>query len=182
MFGNDNITLRAVEPEDLEFLYSCENNTKIWRYGSTTAPYSRFALKQYIADAQNDIYTNKQLRLIICTRLNPQKAIGAVDLFDFDPFHQRASVGIVIDGQENQRHGYAEQSLQLIAEYCFTFLNLHQLHCAIAANNEPSIRLFGKLGFIQCGQRIDWIKTENGFIDELEFQLIAPSSRPKQKE
>lgn len=172
MLENDVILLRAVEPEDLEFLYQCENNTEIWRCGSTTAPYSRFALKQYIADAQNDIYSNKQLRLIICLKANPKEAIGAVDLFDFDPFHQRASVGIVIQKAENQQHGYARQSLDLIIGYSFDFLHLHQLHCSIAADNQKSIGLFTKAGFTECGRHAEWLKTANGYTDELEFQLI----------
>ena len=172
MLENDVIRLRAVEPEDLEFLYQCENNTEIWRCGSTTVPYSRFALKQYIAETQNDIYTDKQLRLIICLKTNPKEAVGAVDLFDFDPFHQRAAVGIVIHQAENQRHGYAQQSLDLIIDYSFSFLHLHQLHCAIAADNQKSIDLFTKAGFTECGRRAEWLKTANGYTDELEFQLI----------
>jgi len=172
MLENDAIKLRAVEPEDLEFLYSCENNTQIWRYGSTTAPYSRFALKQYIADAQNDIYTNKQLRLIICLKTDPEKAIGAVDLFDFDPYHLRASVGIVVNGAENQRHGYAHQSLELIIRYCFDFMHLHQLYCSIAADNKKSMALFKKAGFRKCGTRHEWLRNTNGYVDETEFQLI----------
>lgn len=172
MLENEVILLRAVEPEDLEFLYSCENNTEIWRYGSTTAPYSRFALKQYIANAQDDIYTAKQLRLIICLKTNPKEAIGAVDLFDYDPFHQRASVGIVINNAENQRQGYAHQSLDLVIGYCFDFLHLHQLHCSIAADNQKSIDLFTKAGFTECGRRAEWLKTAGGYIDELEFQFI----------
>lgn len=172
MLENDDIILRAVEPEDLEFLYNCENNTAIWRYGSTIAPYSKYALKQYIADSQNDIYCNKQLRLVICKKNSKMEAIGAVDLFDFDPYHQRASIGIVIDGENNLHHGFAEQSIKLTIEYCFTFLQIHQLYCSISADNIPSINLFKKLGFVQCGQRIDWLKASNGFVDELEFQLI----------
>ena len=52
MLEGSNILLRAVEPDDLDFLYRCENDTSVWRYGTTTAPYSRFTLKQYIEEAQ----------------------------------------------------------------------------------------------------------------------------------
>lgn len=175
MLDNGNITLRAIEPEDLEFLYKCENDSSTWQYGNTIAPYSHFVLKQYIADAQNDIYTNKQLRLMICTK-SDGKSVGTIDLFDFDPFNQRASIGIVVCGPENRRHGYAEQSLELLIQYCFGFLHLHQLHCAISANNEPSIKLFKKMGFVKCGHRTDWLKTKDGYADELEFQLIDKQS------
>ena len=171
MLENDSIVLRAVEPDDIDFLYNCENNTQLWRYGTTMVPYSRFAIKQYIADTQNDIFLDRQLRLIICVKpdLNP---IGTIDLFDFDPYHQRASVGICITSDENRRQGYASQSLSLLIEYCFDFLHLHQLYCSVAADNEASLHVFEKAGFEQCGLRKDWLRATNGYIDEIEMQLV----------
>ncbi|WP_455537312.1 GNAT family N-acetyltransferase, partial [Prevotella koreensis] len=79
----DKIVLRAMEPEDLEELYAIENDRSIWDVGSTNVPYSRYALHEYIANATNDIYADKQLRLIIET--NGGGVAGIVDLFHYDP-------------------------------------------------------------------------------------------------
>ena len=38
--------LRPVEPEDLELLYTVENNPALWLKACGSGPYSRFALKQ----------------------------------------------------------------------------------------------------------------------------------------
>ena len=65
LLENGNIRLRAVEPEDLDRLYSWENNTRLWDVGNTRNPYSRYILKQYIINSDKDIYENKQLRLMI---------------------------------------------------------------------------------------------------------------------
>ena len=83
MLENDQIVLRAVEPEDIDFLYNSENDTSVWRYGITLVPYSKFAIKQYISDAQNDIYTNKQFRFIICLKPD-RKPIGTYARFSDD--------------------------------------------------------------------------------------------------
>ena len=79
-----NIYLRALEPEDLEFVYAIENNESVWEVSNTQTPYSRFLIKQYLENAHQDIYEAKQLRLAICSN-DTQKAIGLIDLFDFDP-------------------------------------------------------------------------------------------------
>lgn len=92
--GN-TIYLRALEPEDLEFVYAIENDESIWEVSNTQTPYSRFLIRQYLENAQQDIYEAKQLRLAICKNGTPE-AIGLIDLFDFDPRNQRAGVGIVI--------------------------------------------------------------------------------------
>lgn len=172
MLENDQIVLRAVEPTDIDYLYQLENNADLWHFGNTIEPYSRFVIKNFIIRAQKDIYTTKQLRLIIgCKSTN--QPIGAIDLFDFDPYHNRAGVGIVIDKKENRHQGFAEQALRLIIDYSFNFLHLHQLYCTIAADNLPSIKLFTKCGFVQCSTYKEWRFNGDKYIDELGFQLIA---------
>ncbi|MGB7394560.1 MAG: GNAT family protein [Pricia sp.] len=62
----EHIRLRALEPEDLDFLYELENKTAIWEISGTTTPYSKGVLKKYLENAHLDIYEVKQLRLAIC--------------------------------------------------------------------------------------------------------------------
>ncbi|MCX6246915.1 MAG: GNAT family N-acetyltransferase [Bacteroidetes bacterium] len=174
LIGN-KVRLRAIEPADLEFIYSIENDPVIWRVGNTLTPYSRHQLEQYILSSQHDVYSEKQIRLMIDTLLpeNEKKTIGVIDLYEFDPHHGRAGVGIFVL-QEEQEKGYATDALQVMIRYCFEILNLHMLHCNISADNSNSIRLFEKAGFQQCGLRKDWRHLDNGWMDELMFQLIRP--------
>ena len=65
LLKNNTLQLRAPEPEDLEVLYKWENDTDVWIYGSAMSPYSKYILRQYIADAQTDIFESKQLRYMI---------------------------------------------------------------------------------------------------------------------
>ena len=88
------IRLRALEPEDLDFLYEIENDESLWEVGGTNEPYSRQVLLDYITTATADIYTDKQVRLIV--ENEQQEAVGIIDLMNFDPRHQRAELGIVI--------------------------------------------------------------------------------------
>ena len=60
-----HVILRALEPEDLEFLYQIENDTNIWEISGTVKPYSRKTLQRYLENAHLDIYEAKQLRLCI---------------------------------------------------------------------------------------------------------------------
>jgi hypothetical protein len=74
------ISLRAVEPNDLELLYQWENNPSVWHLSNTLAPFSKHILKEYIENAKHDIYVTKQLRLMINT--SKYGPIGCIDLFD----------------------------------------------------------------------------------------------------
>lgn len=166
-----NIRLRALEPEDLELLYTWENNDINWVYSNTVSPFSRFTLKRYIENSHKNIYETGQLRLMI-DHIEDKKTIGTIDLFEFDSFHKRAGIGILIADDSYRRKGFAAMSLKCLIQYCFKTLQLHQLYCNILTNNTVSIELFKKHGFVQIGIKKDWIQTDNGYLDEFMFQLL----------
>jgi len=165
------IRLRALEPEDLELLYEWENNNAYWTISNTMAPYSKFTLKRYLKHSHKNIYETGQLRFMI-DLIEEKLTIGTIDLFDFDPFHNRAGIGILIADEAQRRKGYASMSLKCLIDYCFTTLQLHQIYCNILANNCESMDLFHKMGFVRIGIKKDWIKTADGYLDEYMYQLI----------
>lgn len=177
MLTGPNLLLRAPELQDVDILFRWENNTDIWHLGNTLAPYSRFAIEQYVLNTDHDIFTNKQLRLMIDWHTSPEGSvtIGSLDMFDFDPHHRRAGVGILIEDSA-RRKGFASEALQLLIEYCFDLLNLHQLYCSIEHDNKESIGLFTKAGFEACGKRRDWFFRNESWKDELLFQFLKPSA------
>ncbi|MDR3119383.1 MAG: GNAT family N-acetyltransferase [Mediterranea sp.] len=170
-FSNDRICLRAVEPEDLDVFYRMENDPELWEISTfTTVPYSRYALEFYIKNSANDIYIDKQLRLMIARRNNPT-VLGTIDLTDFVPLHSRAAVGIALL-EEHRGKGYAKDALSLLCNYAFDFLQLKQLYAHIPADNEASLNLFGKCGFRNCGTMKAWLQAGKTYKDVVMMQLI----------
>jgi diamine N-acetyltransferase len=164
------ISLRPLEPEDVELLYAWENDRKIWEMSNTKTPFSRYILAEYIKNSHKDIYETKQLRLIIQNVEN--HAVGAVDLFDFEPYHQRAGVGILIHKTENRNQGYATDALNALFDYSLNVLGLKQLYANISEDNHQSITLFEKTGFEKTGTKTSWLKTPTGWKDELFYQKM----------
>ena len=167
-----SVELRALEPDDLDFLYELENDRMIWAVSDTLAPISRHALREYLQHAAADFYEVRQLRLVV-TSVDSGQAVGVVDLFDFDPRHRRAGVGITIRSSERRR-GYARHTLQLVAAHAREVLHLHQLYCTIAQTNRASIRLFKKAGFRRVGVRQEWLRDSDhsGWLNAVEMQFI----------
>jgi diamine N-acetyltransferase len=164
------IVLRPVEPDDIDLLYQWENNMEIWNVSNTRVPFSRFILAEYLKESAKDIYETKQLRLIIETL--DGTPVGAVDLFDFDPYHMRAGIGILIHNAGNRDHGFAGDALQVMFGYAFNVLGLKQLYANIAASNDVSIHLFQKVGFAVTGTKLKWLKSAKGWEDELLLQKM----------
>lgn len=162
--------LRALEPDDLEALYELENDESLWPSSSTHAPYSRYALSQFIATTQNNIYQDGQLRLVACAQ--PDSVLGMVDLFDFDPQHGRAEVGIGMLPAARGR-GFGHSALLLLMDYVRRHLRLHQLYARVDASNTAALRLFEGCGFTSCGILKDWIaRGQSVYGDAVLLQYI----------
>ncbi|MFW5851322.1 MAG: GNAT family N-acetyltransferase [Bacteroidota bacterium] len=166
----DKIKLRALEPQDIDILYNWENDLDVWLVSSTVTPFSRDILQKYIAAAHLDIYSVKQLRLIVEVK-DSTFPVGMVDLFDFDPHNKRCGIGVFI-ASEYQNKGYAQQSIACVKKYVRDVLFLNQLYAEISQINLPSLHLFSKLNFVHTGTKKAWVLTPEGYIDQLFFQCL----------
>lgn len=169
MLKGQNVILRPVELKDVDALYDWENDTRNWLVSNTLTPFSRFFLEQYVVGSQNNIYSDHQLRLIVENAEG--HPCGAIDLFDFEPHHRRAGIGILIE-EGSRGKGYASEALQLVCDYAKNTLNLHQLFCTIDEDNEKSMKLFQKLGFEVTGKRTHWTWRSGQWIDEYFLQYV----------
>lgn len=167
---NKNISLRALEKEDLPYLYKLENKESARQYGESLMPHSKYVLQDFIKNADKDIFHTQQLRLVI-EHNESCEAIGMVDMFDFSSHHQRAGVGIWID-EEYRQNGFANQALESLSSFAFDTLLINQLFCHIKNDNFASIRLFKNAGFSEVGTLKQWIRTKEGFKDVSVFQKL----------
>jgi len=164
------IYLRALEQKDLNFLYELENNTEVWEVSGTITPFSKDVLQLYLDNAHRDIYDVKQLRLVICT--NEHKSVGLIDVFDFDPNHRRAGIGIIVLDENQRNKGIGAEAITLLCDYLFDVLGLKQVYANILEENAPSLHLFNKLNFETVGIKKDWVRFKNTYKNELLLQKI----------
>ena len=169
----EKLFLRALEPQDLEFLYLLENDTQFWEVSGTQQPYSRHVLKQYLDNAHRDIYEMKQMRMAICE--SGGKLIGLIDLFDFDPRNLRVGLGLVIMDRADRNRGIGAEAIELIIAFAFDSLNVRQVYVHVLEDNEASARLFEKSGFTKTGIKKDWIRSQGKFKDQYLYQKFNPS-------
>ncbi|MCK5823819.1 MAG: GNAT family N-acetyltransferase [Ichthyobacteriaceae bacterium] len=167
---SNQIRLRALEPTDLAFLYSIENNQENWSVSETIIPFSEYLLKVYLENIDKDITQTKQLRLVIET-VNDKEAVGLIDLFDFNSVHSRCGVGVIIN-KESRELGYASEALNKVLRYCKNVLNLYQVHCEIQEFNTVSQEFFTKHNFIKVGIKTNWWLKGNKYYDVYSYQYV----------
>ena len=88
-----------------------ENDQALWSVSNTLIPFSKYTLSEYILHAKEDIHTAKQVRFVLSDQ--DQTPLGCIDLFDYDPIHRRAGVGVVIEKVARNK-GFAKIALSLV--------------------------------------------------------------------
>lgn len=170
MLSGEKIIFRTIEPKDINCLLAWENDTENWKVSNTFVPFSRKLMEEYVYSAQ-DIFSAKQIRFIIEDKKS-NKQLGCVDLFEYDPFHLRAGVGILID-KKHRNKGIAKEAIELLKEFSFKHLKLNQIYCSVGEKNEASIKLFLQSQFVQTGVKKAWLNYGEGWEDELFFQCLS---------
>jgi len=141
----DHIVLRNVENRDLEFLYKWENDADIQKFNADKRTYSKKEIQEFI-DGLQDIYFDKQLRLIIDVK-KTDESIGTLDIFDFDVDSKSFGVGIIIFEQKNRGNGHASKAMDIFLRYASSHLGTKKIYSNIDPQNEISVKFFRSKGF-----------------------------------
>lgn len=152
---DDQIMLRAVEPDDYKLLYDIENDSTQWNENGMMAPYSRYNLQEYARNYDADPIRCGQLRLMIVSK-DLGNVLGVADLYDISIVNRTAFVGIYIL-PEFREHGYAHKTLELVETYARILLNLRVLGVKISEKNCISLDLFKDCGYEKAGELKSWI-------------------------
>ncbi len=184
------VRLRAVEPADIDRMYLWENDASVWEVSGTLVPFSRHTLQRFLDEQAYDLLQTRQQRLIIevpeadgrtddgqeavlhAQAGQAMRAVGALDLFELDMLHRRVGIGILIHAAADRSHGYARDAVETICRHAREVLGLHQVWCHAGAANEASLRLFAACGFRETGRKRDWLRTPEGWQDEVLLQRI----------
>lgn len=178
--------LTPLEPEDLELLYDIENDPSLWSIGSANVPYSRYALRDYIANQQCDIFADKQVRLVV--RVEEEKAsqssatdggplrrqmksVGLVDLFNFSPDHLRAELGIAILKSE-QGKGYGRRAVRRLLDYAYHTLHINMVYAIVPEDNSACLATLRSEGFGYEHRLIQWLQRADGWHDAIVLQKL----------
>lgn len=176
MISNNEIYLRAPEPVDVDAIFRWENDRESWSSSGVRAPMSRHLIHNYINTLSANPFEDGQARYIICL-CKDNEAIGAIDLYDVDSINRRCGVGIVVDKQY-RGFGFGVQALNLLCDYSYRDLGIHQLWAIVGTENAISRQLFETCGFTITGRLKSWIRIGESYTDAYAYQCILP--KPEQ--
>jgi len=158
-----SVRLRALEPEDLELLYKIENDTAMWEVTDDPMPYSRYALRRYIAEQPRSFFQSGEVRLVI------EEASGCpaglVDLVNYAATDARAEVCIALL-RNKRRAGIGRAALLQLENYARDYLRLRLLYALVAnGRNEACHKLFRAAGYVMEATLPKWHRRGTDYED-----------------
>lgn len=172
LLSNSKLTLRAPEVTDTTSFLIWENDSDAWRDSSTLAPMSRRQMWDYVENYRGDIFAERQLRLVI-EENSSGKAVGAVDLFNFDPVNLHCHIGLYI-AKPHRGKGYGKEAVELMQTYAFGFLHIHQLIAIAREDNSQSVAVFETLGYNTIATLPQYFRHGNVYVSARLFSKINP--------
>lgn len=176
--SSEHLILRAVEPEDAHFMNHAECDPLNIAFNGYTAPLSLQQLIDYSLTYDADPFRSRQIRLIACN-IDSRIPVGIFDLTEIDQRAAHAFVGIYVS-PDFREVGLGKEMLFLGERYADQVLRLSTLAAKIASDNQISIKLFEKAGYILNGVLQNWIYSPLSIsqIDMYLFQKLLSRDLP----
>ena len=163
------VRLRALEPEDLDLLYTIENDKELWDVSETNTPMSKFVLRQYLAAQPQEALQAGEIRLVV-EDVVTSHSVGLIDLTDISILNRRGEIGIALLKEERGK-GYGTDALRMIESYAKKNLHLRFLYCKISAEHNPGSRcLFESGGYKQIALLPEWHYCDGVYEDLILYQ------------
>lgn len=105
------------------------------------------------------------------------RTIGLISLSDIDFVSGHGELGVMISDEAYRGQGMATEAITLLLDYAFGELRLHRVYVRVAPENDTSLRLFQKVGFVEEGRMREVMRRRDGYIDLLFFGLLENEYR-----
>lgn len=165
----EKIYLSPINIEDYEYYCKWINDQSISiPLGGIANMYS-FSHEKRILE---DLAKNKNCYNFAIILKENDELLGNVSLFEVNKTHQEATLGIFIGEKINRGKGYGKEALELILDYGFNYLNLHNIMLNVYDFNENAIKLYEKVGFKIFGKRTEVYYVDNRRYNQIFMEIL----------
>lgn len=103
--------------------------------------------------------------------------IGSCGLHQIDWISRKAELGILIGDKSCWNHGYGTESVQLITDYGFRWMNLHRIFLRVHQDNTGGIAAYRRAGFVDEGCMRDETYRDGTFVSTLIMSVLESEWR-----
>lgn len=100
------------------------------------------------------------------------EVIGGGGFHNWYAAHSKAELGYALTKDEHKRKGYMNEAVKVFLEYGFNTMNLNRIEACVGPENNASLSLIKKYGFIQEGYLRKHYIRDGEIQDSIIFSLL----------
>ncbi len=116
--------------------------------------------------------TNEQKYCFAIIKLENDELIGNCGIDKISFKDRIGTLGIFIGEEENRNKGYGSETLRLLLDYGFNYLNLNNIDLCVKSFNERAINCYKKVGFKEYGRRKCSYYLNGKYYDDVLMQVL----------
>ena len=161
--------LQQIEDEEIEKFTEWMNDFQVTDYtGRSGQITTLIGEKDWLENSAK----NNENRNFDIIDLNNDKLVGTIGLEHFNWIERSAVLGIFIGDEDYRSNGYGTESIKLLLEYGFKYLNLHSIRLDLLAVNERAHKCYLKCGFKDTGKSREEIFLNGKYYDKLHMDIL----------
>lgn len=166
----ENIYLspRMVDDEVVEKFTKWLNDFKITDYtGRSATMITLEGERKWFESLKDDTQS------FFIVRKEDDELIGTVGLHQINNINRTATLGIFIGEHDGRNKGYGTETIRLILEYGFRYLNLNNIKLDVMEFNKRAIACYKKCGFKEYGRRRKSEFVCGKYYDRISMDILA---------
>jgi ribosomal-protein-alanine N-acetyltransferase len=165
------VTLRRIEPADLDAIYAIYSNATLFRYRPGRVRKNRATVANMISHFARDYGKRKIVYLGICPA-GSDEVVGIAEIFDCDARVNMVTIGYTLN-EAYWGRGLATQTVAALVDYLFAVVGVNRIQAFVMPANGRSGRVLLRNGFVREGtirQGNFW--AERGVVDLELYGLL----------
>ena len=165
----DRIYLSPMNIEDAEKFTKWMNDFNVTDgINSSSKIMGLEAEKEWI---ENVLKENQYVFAIV--KKETDELIGNCSIINISHKNRIGTLGIMIGEEENRNKGYGQETLKLLLDYGFNYLNLNNIGIDVLSFNERAVACYKKLGFKEIGRRRETHYINGKYYDHIMLDMLS---------
>ena len=167
----ERLLLRRMTKKDANELFFLRSDPRVMQFIAREPAKTVEDMLVFIRKINKNIDGNEAILWAMALKEKPSKMIGNITLWQIQKDHYRAELGYLLH-PEHWRKGLMKEAIGKVIEYGFSDLGLHSIEAKVDPDNQPSILLLEKKGFVKEGYFREDYFFRGKFLDTVVYSLL----------
>jgi diamine N-acetyltransferase len=172
----ERLYLRPLEKADLALIRAWANDPEVRRLTGEVKPMSEAAADEFYERVRTD--SDRVWFTIVLQE--GDRPIGEAGLLRMFPAWRATDLSIIIGDKAAWGQGYGTESILLLLDYSFGYLNLHRVAIGVVGFNQRALAFYEKVGFQREGVQRDGYYHDHRYHDFIMMSILEDEFRALQ--